>query len=192
MMAVPQRKWTPEEYLAYDRETPDRFGYFDGEIFAMSGATRKHNLVNSNLCTVLNPQAKKHGCEVYANDMRVRIPATDLYTYPDLVVVCRDPQFEDESEDTLLNPVMLVEVLSPSTEGYDHGKKFGHYRTVPSLQLYLMVAQDVGHVELYERQADSRWLLYETRDFEETLELPKIGATLALRDIYDGVPGIVT
>lgn len=190
MMPEPQRKWTPEDYLVYDRETEEKFEFFDGEIFAMSGATRKHNLVNGNVYAALRPQVLRRGCEIYTNDMRVRIPETGLYTYPDLVVVCGDPEFEDETEDTLLNPVLIVEVLSPSTEDYDHGKKFAHYRTMPSLQVYLMVAQSEVHVELYERQPDNRWVLSETRKIDEILDLPSVGSTLALGDVYDRVPGI--
>lgn len=190
MIAEPKRKWTPEDYLAYDRETEEKFEYFGGEIFAMSGASRKHNLVNGNAFAALRPQVLGRGCEIYTNDMRVGIPETGLYTYPDIVVACGDPQFEDDSEDTLLNPVLIVEVLSPSTEGYDHGKKFAHYRTLPSLQVYLMVAQDKVHVELYERQEEERWVLSETRDIDRTLELLAIRAKLALKDVYGLVPGI--
>ena len=133
MSAEPQHKWTFEEYLAYDRESEVRYEYLDGDIFAMGGASRKHNLVNSNIQAALHPQVRIHGCEIYVCDMRVRIPATDLGTYPDIVVVCGEPQFEDEKEDVLTNPTLLVEVLSPSTGDYDHGKEFAHYRTLLSL-----------------------------------------------------------
>ena len=101
-----------------------------------------------------------------------------------------DVGFHDDEVDTLLNPTLIVEVLSPSTEDYDHGTKFAHYRSVPSLQVYLLVAQDRVHVELYERQPDNRWVLSETRDSEETLDLPAVGAKLALADVYDRVPEI--
>lgn len=190
MAPEPQRKWTFAEYLAYDRESETRYEFYDGEIFAMSGATRKHNLVNGNVYAALRPQVSSRGCEIYASDMRVRIPATDLSTYPDVVVVCGEPRFEDETEDTLLNPTLIVEVLSPSTEDYDHGKKFAHYRTLPSLQLYVMAAQDEVRVELFERQKDDRWILSESRDVDAALDLSAVGATLALREVYDRVPGV--
>ncbi len=190
MPAQAQRRWTWDEYLAHERKAETKSEFLDGEIFAMSGASRKHNLAAWNIVSALAPQIKKRGCEGYAGDMLVRIPATGLGTYPDLAVVCGEPQFEDDGEDTLLNPTLIIEVLSPSTEDYDHGKKFAHYRSLPSLQVYLLVAQDEVHVELFERHSDNRWILSETRDLEETLDLPMIGATLALADVYDRVPGI--
>jgi Uma2 family endonuclease len=107
-----------------------------------------------------------------------------------VVVVCGQPRFEDEERDTLLNPTLIVEVLSPSTEDYDRGRKFGHYRSIPSLQVYLLVRQDRAHVELFTRQRDDRWVLWETDDLGATVDLPAIGATLALADVYDRVPGI--
>ena len=190
MTAEAQRRWSWEEYLTHERESETKSEFLNGEIFALSGASRKHNLAAWNLVAALSPQIKQRGCEGYAGDMRVRIPATGLGTYPDLVVVCDEPRFEDDKEDTLLNPTLIIEVLSPSTEDYDHGKKFAHYRSLPSLQVYVLVAQEEVHVELFERQRDDRWVLSETRDVGETLELPVIGASLALADVYDRVPGI--
>ncbi|MCP3957857.1 MAG: Uma2 family endonuclease [bacterium] len=190
MSAEPQQEWTFEEYLAHDRESEVRYEYLDGQIFAMSGASRKHNLVNSNIQAALHPQVRGHGCEIYVCDMRVRIPAADLGTYPDIVVVCGEPEFEGEKEDVLTNPTLLVEVLSPSTEDYDHGKKFAHYRTLPSLASYLMFAQDEVHVELFERQAANRWAFSELRSLEDVLDLPVIESRLALADVYAAVPGI--
>jgi Uma2 family endonuclease len=122
--------------------------------------------------------------------MRVRIAATGLYTYPDVVVVCGQPRFEDEERDTLLNPTLIVEVLSPSTEDYDRGRRFAHYRSIPSLQVYLLVRQDRAHVELFTRQRDDRWVLWETDDLGATVDLSAIGATIALADVYDRVPGV--
>lgn len=190
MGAEPQRRYTIEEYLAIERESEVRSEYLDGEIFAMSGASREHNLIATNVVGTLHPQIKRQGCEQYASDMRVRIPESGLYTYPDVVVVCGEPRFEDDVRDTLLNPVMIVEVLSPSTEDYDRGRKFAHYRGIPSLQIYLLIAQDKVHVELSTRQADGRWLLWESDDAGVVLELPAIGATLPLAEVYDRVPGI--
>ncbi len=190
MSAEPQRRLTVEEYLDLERESETRHEYFDGEIFAMSGASREHNLIGTNIVGALHARLKRQGCEQYANDMRVRVPATGLYTYPDVVVVCEPPRFEDDRRETLLNPNLIIEVLSPSTEDYDRGRKFAHYRSVPSLQVYLLVAQDSAHVEVFTRQPDDRWLLWETDDLDATLELPTIGANLAVAEIYDRVPGI--
>ena len=119
--------------------------------------------------------------------MRVRVPSTPLYTYPDVAVVCDEPQFEDDYLDTLLNPTLIIEVLSPSTEAYDRGRKFGYYRTIESLSEYLLVSQDEYHIEKYVKQADGRWLLSDYRTPEETVELPSIQCTLALSEVYDKV-----
>ncbi|MEE8587203.1 MAG: Uma2 family endonuclease [Acidobacteriota bacterium] len=190
MSAEPQGRLGVEEYLALERGSETRHEYLDGEIFAMSGASREHNLIGTNIVGTLHPQLKRPGCEKYANDMRVRIPATGLYAYPDVVVACEEPRFEDDERDTLLNPTLIFEILSPSTEDYDRGRKFVHCRSLPSLQVYLLVAQDRIHVEVFTRQQDDRWVLWETDDLNATLELPAISATLAVADIYDRVPGI--
>src|SRR5437868_8492820 len=141
MSSQPKTLLTPEEYLAIERKAEYRSEYLNGEMFAMTGASRKHNLIALNIAGELRQQLKSKPCEAYVNDMRVRIPATDLYTYPDVTVVCGDPEFEDAFIDTLLNPTLLIEVLSESTESYDRGKKFGYYRTIQSLAEYLLVAQ---------------------------------------------------
>lgn len=190
MSAEPQRRWTPEEYLAYERESDSRHEFFEGEIFAMSGASRAHNLICTNIVGTLHPQLKGKGCEKYAGDLRVRIPATGLYTYPDVTVVCDEPQFEDDTCDTLLNPTLIIEVLSPTTQDYDRGRKFAHYRRISSLQIYLLVEQEKAHVEMFTRQREGRWELWETGDLHSELELSAICARLSLADIYDDVPGI--
>ena len=190
MSAEPQQQLTVGEYLALERESETRHEYLDGEIFAMSGASQAHNLIGTNIVGALHPQLKRSGCEQYANDMRVWIPTAGLYTYPDVVVVCDPPRFEDDERDTLLNPGLVLEVLSPSTEDYDRGRKFAYYRSINSLQIYVLVAQDRSHVEVFTRQPDDRWLLWETEDASAGLELPAIGASLALAEIYDRVPGI--
>lgn len=187
MSTQPNIRLTPEEYLAIERAAEYKSEYFDGEVFPMPGASRRHNLISMNVGATLNLQLKRRPCEVYPSDMRVKIPATGLYTYPDVVVVCGEPQFEDAQVDTLLNPTLLVEVLSESTEGYDRGKKSENYRTLPSLMEYLLIAQEKYHVEHYARQADNRWLLTETKSPADTLHLAAISCELALTDIYDKV-----
>ena len=190
-MGEPERHWTVEEYLALERESETRHEYLDGEIFAMSGASRKHNRISWNIAEALGPQLRKGDCEGFVSDMRVHVPATGLFTYPFVVVVCGKVELrEDEGTDTLLNPMLIVEVLSPSTEDYDRGRKFAHYRGIPSLRLYLLVAQDRAHVERFEKQPDGLWVLYETDDLEDRLELQAIGSSLALEDVYYRVPGI--
>ncbi len=180
--AKPQ--YTPAEYLAMEREANAKSEYLDGEIYAMAGASRRHNLISLNVAGELRGRLRDRSCEVYAHDMRLKVRATGLYTYPDVVAVCGEPEFEDAELDTLLNPTLLVEVLSKSTENYDRGAKFEHYRTLPSLREVLLVAQDSPHVVHYVRQDDGTWLLTETRELEAVLELPALGCELPMEEIY--------
>ena len=187
MSSQPKTYLTPEEYLAIERKAEYKSEYFNGEMFAMTGASRKHNLIALNIGGELRQQLKGKPCEAYVNDMRVRIPRTRLYTYPDVVVVCGEPEFEDDFIDTLLNPTLIVEVLSESTESYDRGKKSSYYRTVQSLAEYLLVSQDEYKVEQYVKQADGRWLLTDIRSPEGVVELTSIPCVLALKEVYDRV-----
>jgi len=188
MATEPTAHFSPEEYLAFERRNEFKSEYLHGQIFAMTGASRRHNLIAGNLFADLHSQLKRNRrCEVFANDMRVRVPVDDLYTYPDVVVVCGQPQLEDRELDTLLNPVVLVEVLSESTEAYDRGVKFEQYRTLESLTDYLLIAQDRPHVEHYTRQPDGRWLLSEAQSLQDVLHIGAIGCDLALADVYEKV-----
>jgi Uma2 family endonuclease len=178
---------TPEEYLAIERAAEYKNEYVNGEIFAMTGASRKHNLIVGNLVRELGQQLKGKPCEVYPGEMRVKAPAARSYVYPDVVVVCEDPQFEDAYLDTLLNPTLVVEVLSKSTESYNRLAKAAYYRTIESLVEYLLIAQEEYRVEQYIKQTDGHWLLSDIRSLENAVELKAIGCSLALRDIYDRV-----
>ena len=178
---------TPEEYLAFERQAENKNEYVNGEIFAMTGASRKHNLIVGNLVRELGQQLKGKPCEVYPGEMRVKAPASRSYVYPDVVVVCSEPQFEDDHFDTLLNPTLVVEVLSKSTESYNRLAKSSYYRTIESLSEYLLVSQEEYRVEQYLKQADGRWLLSDVRLLESLIELTSIGCSLALRDIYDRI-----
>ncbi len=190
-MGEPEALMSVQEYLAFERESEIRHEFVDGEIFAMSGASRKHNRISWNVVAALDPKLREGDCEGFVSDMRVRIPATDVFTYPDVVVVCGEAQLqEEEGLEILLNPTLIVEVLSPSTEDYDRGRKFALYRSIPSLQLYLLAAQDRVHVERFERQESGLWVLYETDDLDEELELLAVGASLSLADVYYRVPGL--
>ena len=184
MASDPRPRISPDEYLALERQAETKSEYLDGGIFAMTGASRRHNRISLNLSSLLDSQLKTRGCEVYAIDMRVKVSTTGLYTYPDVVIACGQPQFEDVEIDTLLNPRVVIEVLSKSTEDYDRGTKFLHYRALPSLAEYLLVAQDRVHVEHYVRQNDS-WLFTETDRAEDVIELPSVAARLVLADVYD-------
>jgi len=183
----PQVGLSPEEYLARERRAEIKSEYHDGEVSAMSGASRAHNLIVTNFVRELSLRLRDRDCEVYPSDMRVKVDPTGLYTYPDVIVVCGEPVFEDEHVDTLLNPTLLVEVLSTSTEAYDRGKKFEHYRKLETLQGVVLVAQDEVHAERFTRQPDGQWLLGEASGLEAALHLASIDVTLPLADIYDKV-----
>src|ERR1035441_2998811 len=144
-MATPPKTFlTPEQYLEIERKAEFRSEYYGGEMFAMSGARRGHNLIAWNLAGELRQQLRERPCEAYQHDMRVRVSTAGLYAYPDTVIVCGEPQFLDETQDTLLNPTVIVEVLSPSTEAYDRGDKFELYRAIPSLTYYLLVSSETS------------------------------------------------
>ena len=187
MSAIPKTKLTPEEYLEFERKSEEKHEYFDGEIFAMSGAKRNHNKITTNLGGLVWQHLKGKDCESYSNDMRVFIPRTGLYTYHDLVVVCGEPKFQDDVFDTLLNPILLVEVLSDSTESYDRGKKFQHYRSVESLREYVLVSQDEARIEKYVKQGDGFWVLSEAAGLDAEIKFGSIDCVVALSEVYDKV-----
>jgi len=184
MSTQPKTFLTPEEYLLIERKAEYKNEYFNGEIFAMVGANREHNVIALNIAGELREQLKSRPCEAYISDMRVRIPATGLYTYPDVVVVCGEPKFDDDHLDTLTNPTVLIEVLSPTTESYDRGRKSSHYRTAESLAEYLLVSQDEYRVEQYSKQPDGRWLLTDIRSPDGVVNLASIQCNLKLKDVY--------
>lgn len=138
----------------------------------------------SNVNASLHSQLTEKPCQAFATDLRVKVSRTGLYTYPDVGVVCGDPAFDDEHRDTLLNPKILIEVLSPSTEAYDRGKKTAHYRTIESLAEYLLVAQDQPRIEQFIRQSSGDWLLHEASGLDERIRLPSIQCELKLADVY--------
>ena len=192
-MATPaaQTHLTPEEYIAFERKfLPDseivRHEYINGEIISMSGASFARNLIKGNIFVKLHTRLEGSGCVVFANEMRVSIPTAKSYFYPDVGVVCEEPRFEDDVFDMLLNPIIVVEVLSPSTEAYDRGEKFAHYRQLTSLQEYILVAQDRVLVEHYRRQ-EKQWILTDFQELAERLLLPSIQCELPLQEIYERV-----
>jgi Uma2 family endonuclease len=178
---------TAEEYLEIERKAEYKSEYYQGEMFAMAGASEAHNLLVWNLIRELGQQLRSRPCHAYPSDMRVRVSPAGLYTYPDVVVVCGERQFLTEQKDTLLNPTLLVEVLSPSTEAYDLGRKFDHYKSIESLGQYLLVATDRIHADLFTRQADGSWLLRSASRMEDSLDLHSVGCRLTLADLYEKV-----
>jgi len=181
--AATKKRFTPQEYLALERKSETRNEYYNGEIFAMAGASREHNLIAGNLFRDIGNQLEDRPCETYMNDMRVWIEATGLYTYPDVVVVCGEPRFQNREVDTLLNPAVIVEVLSPTTEAYDRGDKFRHYRRIDSLREFVLISQDRMMVERYTRQGKD-WVLSDMTDPDQVLKLESIGCQIPLGRIY--------
>jgi Uma2 family endonuclease len=177
------KRYTPEEYLALERKAEWKSEYRNGFITAMPGASRKHNLIALNFSAVVWNQLEDRPCEVYVGDMRVRTSPTGLYTYPDVVAVCGEPMFLDDELDTLLNPTLIAEILSPSTEEYDRGEKFDDYRTLKSLKEYVLVSQDRILVERRQKLG-RKWVSTEYRSIEDTLILDSIGCAVPLRRIY--------
>lgn len=174
---------TSAEYLAIERKAETRSEFFAGEMFAMSGASREHNLISLNIGGELRDQLKDLPCEVYTTDMRVRVPS-GLYTYPDVVVACGNPRFEDDHVDILLNPIVLIEVLSESTADYDRGTKFKHYRQISSLREYVLVDQSSAQIEQFVLGDDGVWKLAETKGLDATLTLDSIGCRVPLAEVY--------
>ena len=178
---------TPEEYLEIERKAEFKSEYYRGEMFAMSGCSRKHDRITFRLSILLGQHLRGKTCEPFTANMRVLATPAGLYTYPDLSVVCGEPQFQDAQVDTLINPTLLVEVLSPSTEDYDRGKKAKLYRGIASLQELLIVSQDRYEVELYRRQTDGSWSLLEAEGLDGAIALNSIGYTLSLGELYETV-----
>ena len=174
---------TPEEYIASERKATLKSEYLSGEIVAMSGASNEHNLITMNTANGLYNQVTGRGCRVYASDMRAGIGAGISYFYPDVTVVCDESRFEDDAFDTLINPQVIVEVLSTSTESYDRGEKFARYRQLESLQEYILISQNQVRVEHYLRQG-KQWVLSEFSALENMSPLVSIEAELSLNQIY--------
>jgi Uma2 family endonuclease len=184
MSSVAARRLTPEEYLEQERKAELKHEYRDGEIVAMSGASRWHGRIVNNLGGELRQRLRNSPCHVYSNDLRLAARPARLYTYPDVIVTCGEEQYIDGHFDTLLNPVVIFEVLSESTKAYDRGKKFQSYRTLESLQDYVLVAQDKMHVEHWSRQPDNEWTKAEFHSLEDVLAFSSIKVELPVAEIY--------
>jgi Uma2 family endonuclease len=190
-MTLPQPNYrcTPEEYLARERDAAERHEFYHGEVFAMSGGTPDHSLIISNVNGELRTRLKGKPCRVYDSNLRIRIPRTTLYTYPDVSVICGDRQFDllDARRETVTNPTLIVEVLSPSTEAWDRGGKFQNYRQIESLREYVLVSSDKPLVEAYLRQQDGTWVLSPFAGPEARARLVSLGVELDLAEVYSGV-----
>ncbi|GIV17467.1 MAG: hypothetical protein KatS3mg022_2902 [Armatimonadota bacterium] len=189
-MALPSAyrdKLSPEDYLREERSSSVKREYIRGQVFAFAGASPAHNQIVFNLAGILHTQLRHTSCRGYASDLKVQTPGQEMFAYPDLTVVCGEPQFRDEQKDVLLNPTLVVEVLSESTEARDRGEKFLQYIQIPSLRDYLLVSQSEPRVEHYERQPNGRWLLNVVQGLEGEVHLVSIGCTLLLAEVYEGV-----
>ena len=187
MSAVPVPRFTPEQYLLLERAATQRSELINGEIYAMAGVSREHSLIVTNLGRELSNRLRGRPCETHLTDLRLSVPDTRLYTYPDALVICDEPSFVDEQFDTVTNPIALFEVLSPSTEAYDRGTKFAHYRRLTSLKYYVLISQAEPLVERYERQESNTWLLTELRGLDAILDLPALQVSIPLSDLYERI-----
>jgi Uma2 family endonuclease len=187
MSAQPQPRLTPEEYLEIDRKSEVRHEYYNGRMYAMAGGKYNHARIAANLSAALITALKETPCGVASSDLRVSISHDGLYTYPDIAVVCGEPVFSDTQQDTLTNPVLLIEVLSPSTEAYDRGFKATEYRKLASVQEYAFVSQSEPRIEVLRRQPGGGWLLSETAGLDATCRFESVGCDIALADVYDKI-----
>ena len=187
MSSQPNAFITPEEYLESERQAETKSEYFNGAVFAMAGGTPRHVDIVRNLIRSLDRQFSGRECSVYFNDLRLRVSPTGLYTYPDVMVIWGGLQFADTGKDTVTNPVVIVEVLSPSTRDYDRGAKFHHYRTIDSFQEYLTVEQDKPKIEHWVRQEGNRWVFTEHTNASDQVTLKSIGCTLSMSEVYDKI-----
>lgn len=185
--AATRSRITPERYLALERRAEARSEYLDGQLYAMAGTSRAHSLIVHNFNRELGVQLRDRPCEVYSTDLRVSTDVARHYTYPDVIVVCGEPRLLDGELDTLLNPTVLVEVISPSTEAYDRGLKFELYRRLDSLREYVLVSQDRAHVDRFTRRGDD-WILTAFDGLDATLDLESIACAVQMSEIYAKVP----
>lgn len=193
MLVQPKPYYTPENYLELERKAAYKSEYFKGEIFAMAGASRNHNRIKENLSIGIGSYLKGKRCQSFSSDMRLHIPSNSLYTYPDLVIVCGEPELLDATFDTLLNPTILVEVLSESTKDYDRGGKFMLYRNIPTFQEYILVDSEQIRVEAWYKPENGFWTLRkETGAVDDSLTIQTLDLTLSLRDIYEQTVGLLS
>jgi Uma2 family endonuclease len=179
--------WTGPEYLAFERSQNEKHEFIDGQIILQAGGSRRHAQIGVNIISSLHAQLRTKHCSVYGSDMRVAIPEARRYTYPDISAACEAPRFTDDHEDTLLNPVLIIEILSPSTERYDRGKKFQAYQMINTFSEYLLVAQDDILVEHFVRRSDSLWSFEVVTERSASIRLICIKCVLNLTDVYEKI-----
>jgi Uncharacterized protein conserved in cyanobacteria len=182
-----RRRFTPSEYLSLERKAAFKSEYLDGQIYAMAGASPGHNTIAVNTTVELGSQLKGRPCQVFGSDMKVRIPDGQLYSYPDLSVVCGQPRYHDEHGDVLLNPKVIIEILSPSTEDYDREEKFDRYARIETFTDYVLVSQLTPRIEHFSRAHDGKWVRTVSTGIYAELPLASINCVLRLKDVYHRV-----
>lgn len=181
------RKLTEKEYLEIERKAEFKSEYYIGEMFELAGASLEHNRISKNITKSLSNQLNNKPCESFQSDLKVKEQSSGLFTYPDIVVICGEPVFYDQEKDTILNPTVLMDVLSPSTEGYDRGFKFELYRKIKSLKDYLLISQEKISIEYYTRLSDGSWNLKEYTGKSQSIEIKSIDCSLDLNEVYYNV-----
>lgn len=187
IVSMPQRKTlkTAEEYLEIERAATEKSEFYKGECFAMAGASRRHNILSLNMATGLHRHLRNKPCQPYMADMRLHIEAHDHYTYPDILVVCDERAYVEE--DIVNDATVIAEVLSPSTESYDRGKKFLHYQSLPSLQEYILISQETMLVEIYQRRDNGEWLYHALSEPVDKLHISSIEFSCLLSELYESL-----
>lgn len=187
MTAQPQGWVSVQDYFLRDQQSDIKLAYYAGTIVAQAGASARHNLLVANLIGNLFPHTRRNGCHLFPSAMRVQAIDHMVYTYPDIKIVCGAPQYADAKEMTLLNPTVIIEILSPSTEACDRTEKFSYYRQIETLQAYILIDQNTTYVQRYTRQTPHFWYVHLTDDIAEEITLEEVGCTLAMADIYAGI-----
>lgn len=188
MSSPPKKHYTLEEYFEIERNSEIKYEYWDGQIFAMGGASPTHNEISINIAGELRNQLRGRTCKLFSSDQRIKIPRWPPYRYPDLVALCGKAEFETIGGlEVLLNPSLIIEILSDTTEAFDRGNKFTYYKSIPSFSEYLLVAQNRPHITQLVKQTDNRWWHTEVNDLTESIYLPSIDCTLALTEVYLGI-----
>jgi len=180
-----KQRYSLEEYFALELASEEKYEYFNGDVFCMSGVSPNHSQIEGNLVTVLNNTLRKRGCRVFTSNLRIKVPAAPPYRYPDLTVLCDKPVYEEIGGiDALINPTLMIEVLSTSTEAFDRGDKFTYYKSIPGFREYLLIAQHRPHVTHYVKQSGGKWEYEEANDPTAELYLPSVDCTLSLGEVY--------
>ena len=185
-VAYGKNKLTPEEYLAWESAAPEKHEYYRGEVFAMAGASVRHNIIAKNLMIGIGMRLQEKQCQPYGRDLRIHIPENTLFTYPDISIICRDIVEEESNDDYTIEPTVIIEILLPSTKSYDRGEKFRPYRDVPTLKAYILIDSESITIEAFRINTSGHWELEEYKSLNEILAITAVDLAIPLHDIYEG------